>query len=225
MSSLDVKAWLGLFFLALAMGLLVFVPAGTACYWQGWVFLAVFFAASLVQTLYLMKYDPALLQRRLAGGPTAEKTPTQRIIMVLVSIGFVSLLVVPAFDHRYGWSAVPLCGVIGGDVLIAVGFAIVFLVFRENSFASATIQIVKDQRVVSTGPYALVRHPQYAGAYLYLLGIPLALGSWWGLLVLAGMVPFLIWRLLDEERLLARDLPGYAEYKEKVPSRLIPGIY
>lgn len=225
MSSLDVKAWLGLFFLALAMGLLVFVPAGTAYYWQGWVFLAVFFAASLVQTLYLMKYDPALLQRRLAGGPTAEKTPTQRIIMVLVSIGFVSLLVVPAFDHRYGWSAVPLYGVIGGDVLIAVGFAIVFLVFRENSFTSATIQIVKDQRVVSTGPYALVRHPQYAGACLYLLGIPLALGSWWGLLVLAGMVPFLIWRLLDEERLLARDLPGYAEYKEKVPSRLIPGIY
>ena len=163
MSSLDVKAWLGLFFLALAMGLLVFVPAGTAYYWQGWVFLAVFFAASLVQTLYLMKYDPALLQRRLAGGPTAEKTPTQKIIMVLVSIGFVSLLVVPAFDHRYGWSAVPLCGVIGGDVLIAVGFAIVFLVFRENSFTSATIQIVKDQRVVSTGPYALVRHPQYAG--------------------------------------------------------------
>ena len=118
-----------------------------------------------------------------------------------------------------------LYGVIGGDVLIAVGFAIVFLVFRENSFASATIQIVKDQRVISTGPYALIRHPQYAGAFLYLLGIPLALGSWWGLLVFAGMVPFLIWRLLDEERLLARDLPGYAEYKEKVPSRLIPGIY
>jgi len=156
MSSLHVKAWLGLVFLAVVMGLLVFVPAGTVHYWQGWVFLGVFFAASLAQTLYLMKYDPALLQRRLAGGPTAEKTPTQRIIMVLVSIGFIGLLVVPAFDHRLGWSAVPLFGVIGGNVLIAVGFAIVFLVFRENSFTSATIQVVKDQRVVATGPYTLV---------------------------------------------------------------------
>ena len=225
MSSLNVKVWLGLVFLALVMGLLVFVPAGTVHYWQGWVFLGVFFAASLVQTLYLMKYDPALLQRRLAGGPTAEKTLTQRIIMVLVSIGFVGLLVVPAFDHRFGWSAVPLFGVIGGDVLIGVGFVIVFLVFRENSFTSATIQIVKDQWVVATGPYALVRHPQYAGACLYLLGIPLALGSWWGLLVLAGMVPFLIWRLVDEERLLAKDLPGYADYRNRVRWRLIPGVY
>lgn len=225
MSGLDVKAWLGLVFLALVMGLFVFVPAGTVRYWQGWVFLAVFFTASVVQTLYLMKYDRALLRRRLAGGPTAEKTPTQRIIMVLVSIGFIGLLVVPAFDHRFGWSSVPLFGVIGGDVLIAVGFAIAFLVFRENSFTSATVQVVEDQRVVTTGPYATVRHPQYAGACFYLLGIPLALGSWWGLLVLAGLVPFLIWRLLDEERLLARDLPGYPEYQAKVPSRLIPGIY
>jgi protein-S-isoprenylcysteine O-methyltransferase Ste14 len=225
MSTLNVKAWLGLVFLAVVMGLCLFIAAGTVDYWQGWIFLAVFFAASLVQTLYLMKYDPALLQRRLSGGPTAEKTPTQKLIMFIVSIGFVGLLVVPAFDHRFGWSAIPLYAVIGGDVLIAVGFSIVFLVFRENSFTSATIQIVKDQRVISTGPYAIVRHPQYAGAFLYLLGMPLALGSRWGLLVLAGMVPFLIWRLLDEEKLLARDLPGYTEYQRTVRSRLIPGIY
>ncbi len=225
MSSLDVKAWLGLFFLALAMGLLVFVPAGTAYYWQGWVFLAVFFAASLVHTLYAMKHDPALLRRRLSGGPTAEKTPTQKLIMFLVSIGFVGLIVVPALDYRFGWSAVPTYAVISGDILIAVGFSIVFQVFRANSFASATIQVVEDQRVISTGPYAIIRHPQYAGSFLYLLGIPLALGSWWGLLVFAGVVPLLIWRLLDEERLLARDLPGYSEYQSKVASRLIPGIY
>ena len=221
----NVKAWLGLVFLAVVMGLLLFTAAGTVRYWQAWVFLAVFFGASLLTTLYLMKHDPALLRRRLAGGPAAEKTPTQRLIMFLASIGFIGLLVVPAVDYRFGWSTEPLYAVVSGDILIVVGFSIGFLVFRENSFTSATIEIAEDQKVIATGPYALVRHPQYAGALLYLVGMPLALGSWWGLLVLAAMVPVLIWRLLDEERLLAKDLPGYADYRRNVRSRLIPGIY
>ncbi len=212
-------------FLALVMGLLVFVAAGTVHYWQGWVCLAVFFGMSFVGTLYAMKNDPTLLRRRLSGGPTAEKTPTERLIMSLVTIGFVALVVVPGLDHRFGWSVVPISVVIGGDILIAVGFSIVFLVFRENSFASATVQVVEGQRVIATGPYAVIRHPQYAGSFLYLLGMPLALGSWWGVLVFAGLVPPLIWRLCDEEKLLARDLPGYADYQRKVRSRLIPGIY
>jgi protein-S-isoprenylcysteine O-methyltransferase Ste14 len=223
--SLNVKAWLGLIFLAVVMGLLLFTAAGTMRYWQGWVFLLVFFAASLLHTLYLMKHDPALLRRRLAGGPTAEKGPAQKIIMLIVSIQFVGLVAVPAFDHRSGWSHMPLYAVIGGDILIAVGFSIVFLAFRENSFAAATIAIAEDQTLISTGPYALVRHPQYAGAFLYLLGMPLALGSWWGLPVLASMIPLLIWRLADEERLLARELPGYSEYQSRARSRLIPGVY
>jgi protein-S-isoprenylcysteine O-methyltransferase Ste14 len=223
--SLNVKAWLGLFSLAVVMGLLLFTAAGTVRYWQGWTFLAVFFAASLLTTLYLMKRDRTLLQRRLAAGPTAEKGQTQKFIMLLMSIGFVGLLVVPAFDHRFAWSRVPFYAEIAGDILVATGFFIGFLVFRENTFTSATIEIAADQKVISTGPYAHLRHPQYAGALLYLLGMPLALGSWWGLLVLAAMVPFLIWRLLDEEKLLARDLPGYAEYPGRVRSRLIPGVY
>jgi protein-S-isoprenylcysteine O-methyltransferase Ste14 len=225
MNGLDVKAWLGLFFLAVVMGLLLFVLAGTVCYWQGWVFLAVFVGASFLITVYLERHDPALLQRRLAGGPTAEKTTKQKIIMLFASIGFVGLLVVPAFDHRFGWSAPPLTAVIAGDVFVAIGFAIVWRVFKENAFTSARIEIAKDQRVVSTGPYAIVRHPQYAGSFLYLLGMPLALGSYWGLLVLMPMTAAVIWRLFDEERLLAGGLPGYAEYRRAVRWRLIPGIF
>jgi protein-S-isoprenylcysteine O-methyltransferase Ste14 len=223
--TLNVKTWLGLVFLAVAMGILLFAVAGTVHYWQGWVFLGVFFAASLLITLYLMKYDPALLQRRLAGGPAAEKARTQRLVMLFASIGFVGLLVVPALGYRLGWSQAPLAAVIAGNVLIAVGFFIVFLAFRENSFASARIEIAGDQRVIRTGPYALIRHPQYAGAFLYLLGMPLALGSCWGLLVLVPMMATVIWRLFDEEKLLARELPGYAEYQRKVRSRLIPAIF
>jgi protein-S-isoprenylcysteine O-methyltransferase Ste14 len=225
MTSLNVKAWLGLFFLAVVMGLLLFGTAGTARYWQGWVFLAVFLGASFLIMIYLEKHDPALLQRRLAGGPTAEKESKQRIVMLFASLGFVGLLVVPALGRRFGWSTAPLAAVIAGNVLIAVGFYIVFLVFKENTFTSAKIEIAKDQRVISTGPYAIVRHPMYAGSFLYLLGMPLALGSYWGLLVLVPMMAAVIWRLFDEERLLASGLTGYAEYKRTVPWRLIPGIF
>ena len=225
MNSLNVKAWLGLFFLAVVMGLVLFVTAGTVRYWQGWVFLAVFVGASFLIMVYLEKHDPALLQRRLAGGPTAEKETKQKIIMLFASIGFVGLLVVPALDHRFGWSAAPLAAVIAGDVLVAIGFAIVFRVFKENAFTSARIEIAKDQRVVSTGPYAIVRHPQYAGSFLYLLGMPLALGSYWGLLVLVPMMAAVIWRLFDEEQFLAGGLRGYAEYQRAVRWRLIPGIF
>jgi protein-S-isoprenylcysteine O-methyltransferase Ste14 len=225
MNSLNVKAWLGLFFLAVVMGLVLFVTAGTVRFWQGWVFLAIFVGASFLITVYLEKHDAALLQRRIAGGPTAEKTTKQKTIMLFASIGFVGLLVVPALDHRFGWSTAPLAAVIAGDVLIAVGFAIVWRVFKENAFTSARIEIAQDQRVVSTGPYAIVRHPQYAGSFLYLLGMPLALGSYWGLLVLVPMTAAVIWRLFDEEQMLASALPGYAEYQRIVRWRLIPRIF
>ena len=224
-NNLNTKAWLGIGFLAIAMGLVLFLPAGTAQYWQAWVFLAVFFGASIVITVYLMKKDPALLKRRLRSGPTAEKEKTQKIIMFFTTIGFVALLVVPALDYRFMWSGVPLYMIIVGDLLTALGFYIVFLAYKENTFASATIEVARDQKVISTGPYAIVRHPMYSGGSLYLLGMPLALGSYWGLLVLAAMIPILMWRLFDEERFLFKNLPGYAEYCAKVRWRLIPGVF
>ena len=223
--SLAARAWLSLAGLAVVMGLLLFVPAGTARYWQGWVYLAVFFGASLITTLDLLRRDPALLERRMSGGPTAEQRGAQKIAMLGASGAFIALLVVPALDHRFGWSTIPLGGVLIGDILVGVGFLFIFRVYRENTFTSATIEIAQNQTVVSTGPYAIVRHPMYASAMLYLIGTPLALGSYWGLLAVAAMVPFLIWRLYDEERMLVANLAGYAEYRRKVRYRLIPYIW
>jgi protein-S-isoprenylcysteine O-methyltransferase Ste14 len=225
MTRMNRRAWFALIALTLIMGLLLFGSAGTIRYWPAWVYLSVFTGASLLTTLDLMKRDPALLERRMTGGPAAEKETAQRVIMLFTSLGFIALLVVPALDHRFGWSVVPLSVVLGGGVLVALGFYFIALVYRENSFASATIEVAAGQRVITTGPYAIVRHPMYASALLYLFGTPLALGSYWGLLALVAMFPFLIWRLLDEERLLARDLPGYAEYQSRVRYRLVPFVW
>ncbi len=145
--------------------------------------------------------------------------------MSLASIGFLGSLVVPALDHRFLWSNVPLYAVIAGDLLTALWFCIMFLVLRENSFASGTIEVSEGQKVISTGPYAFVRHPMYAGGLLLFIGTPLALGSYWGLLAFPSVLPALIWRLLDEEKFLAENLPGYVEYCAKVRWRLLPGLF
>jgi protein-S-isoprenylcysteine O-methyltransferase Ste14 len=225
MNILHLKAFAGLLFLFVAMAALLFVPAGTTDYWQAWTFLAVYFACSIALSLYLMIADPALMQRRMRGGPTAEKQPVQKIIMVITSLGFVGLLVVPAFDHRFAWSQMSPTMALAGDLLVGIGWLAIFFVFRENSFSSATIELAPDQKVISTGPYTLVRHPMYAGALVMLLGIPIALGSWWGMLVLAAILPALIWRLFEEEKFLARNLAGYVEYQNRVRYRLIPTIW
>jgi protein-S-isoprenylcysteine O-methyltransferase Ste14 len=225
MNDLLTRTLLRLVMLAVVMGLLLFVTAGTIQYRQAWAYLAIFMGASLLISLYLVRKDPALLERRMRGGPMAEKETTQKIIMVFASIGFIALLVVPALDDRFGWSSVPVPVEIAGDLLVAIGFYFIFLVYKENSFASATIGLAENQRVISTGPYALVRHPMYASGLLYLFGTPLALGSYWGLLALAFMAPFLLWRLLDEERFLKKNLPGYDDYQKRVRHRLVPHIW
>lgn len=225
MRNLEAKAWLALAVLTVVMALLLFVPAGTLHYWQAWVYLAIFAGVSALTTLDLIRKDPALLERRMRGGPTAEKQPTQKVIMLGMSIGFIALLVVPALDHRFGWSAVPLGGVVAGDLLVALGFYLIFLVYRENTFTSATIEVAENQKVISTGPYARVRHPMYASAILYLLGTPLALGSYWGLVPVVAMMPFLVWRILAEERFLARNLAGYTDYQKRVHHRLVPFVW
>jgi protein-S-isoprenylcysteine O-methyltransferase Ste14 len=223
--SLGARAWFALTILTGVMGLLLFVSAATVRYWQAWVYLSLFAGASALTTLYLLREDPALLERRMSGGPTAEKRPAQKLIMLCASIAFIALLAVPALDHRFGWSSVPLAAVVAGDVLVALGFWLISLVYRENTFTSATIEVAEHQKVISTGPYAIVRHPMYASASLYLLGTPLALGSYWGFVAIAAMLPFLVWRLLDEERFLAKNLPGYTEYQKRVRHRLVPFVW
>lgn len=225
MTKLNQKALAAVLGVFVAMALLLFLPAGTIRYWQAWVFLAVYGVCTLAITFYLMKRDPTLLERRLRGGPVAEKKPAQKIIQSITALGFVALLVVPAIDHRVYGSRVPTLAVVAGDILLAVGFLIVFFVLKENTFAAATVEVARDQRVISTGPYALVRHPMYSGSLVWLIGMSLALGSWWGPLVLLLMLPALIWRIFDEERLLAGNLPGYREYCQTVRYRLLPYVW
>lgn len=155
----------------------------------------------------------------------AEKEPAQKLIMLWAAAGFIALLVVPALDHRFRWSSAPVAVVVAGDALTALCFAIVFLAFRANTFSSSTIEVADDQRVISTGPYAIVRHPMYAGGLLLFIGTPLALGSYWGMLAFVAALPALLWRLLNEEAFLAEKLPGYVAYCASVRWRLIPGIF
>jgi len=207
------------------LGALLFLPAGTFDYWEAWAFLAVFIACNLPITIWVAINDPQLLERRMRAGPTAEKEKSQKIIVTIAFLAFAGELLIPALDHRFGWSDVPTFIVILGNALIVISYIGFYFVFRENTYGAATIRVEENQRVISTGPYSIVRHPMYAAALILMLGIPLALGSWWGLLALVPGVPALVWRILDEERLLKRDLPGYAEYTQRMRFRLIPGLF
>jgi protein-S-isoprenylcysteine O-methyltransferase Ste14 len=203
----------------------LFVPAWTLNFWQAWAYLIIFVTASALITVYLWKHDHKLLESRVKAGPRAEKEAIQKAIQVLASLAFIGTLVLPSLDHRFLWSHVPLECVIAGDALVALGFLAVFFVYKENTFTSATIEVTPGQRVISTGPYAFVRHPMYAGALVMLFATPIALGSWWGILMSIPMTLVIVLRLLDEERFLQRSLPGYAEYCMKVRFHLAPHIW
>ncbi len=219
------KAMLGLANLTVVMGAALFASAGTLRFAEGWVFLALFFGPALAITLYLMRKDPALLERRTQAGPMAEKETSQKVIQGLASMAFLATLVIPALDHRLHWSHAPLPAVIAGDALVVVGFLSVFLVFRANTYTSSVIEVATEQGVIDGGPYAVVRHPMYAGALVLLAGIPLALGSLVGLLTFPAFVAVIVWRLLDEERFLVKHLPGYTAYRRKTRYRLVPLVW
>lgn len=223
--SLTKQAFEGLAKFLIALAALVFLPAWSLSYWQAWIFLLVFAASVTLITVHFLRKDPALIERRLRVGPAAEKETSQKRIQALASFLFVALVAFPALDHRFGWSDLPSYVVLLGDGLIALGLFIVFLVFRENSFTSAIVEVKQEQRVISTGPYRFVRHPMYAGSLIFMAGMPIALGSSWGLLLCIPMAATLIWRLLDEEKLLSLKLPGYSAYQTHTRFRLIPGVY
>ena len=204
---------------------LLFIPAGTWRYWQGWLYAFVFMAGCVVIGVYFTKHDPALVERRMKVGPTKEREPAQKIIVSLALLGFLLLFAVSGFDIRSHWSAEPVWLVILGDIMVGVAFVIFFIVLKQNSYAASTITVEPGQPVISTGIYGIVRHPMYAGALLLVIFTPPSLGSYWALLVTAAFLPALAWRLLDEERVLRRDLPGYADYCQRVHYRLIPGVW
>lgn len=222
---LAIHAVASMLFGVLFFGLALFLPAWTFDYWQAWVFIALFMVATMIPSFYLAVSDPATLQRRLKAGPTAETRPVQRIVMMAIPLSVVALLVVSALDHRFGWSSVPVPVVVLGGVLVAAGLLVAQLVVIQNGYAAATITVETGQELVSTGLYGVVRHPMYLGALVMLLGTPLTLDSYWGLVVLVPALFGLAARIVDEEKMLTAQLAGYGEYTRLVRFRLVPGMW
>ncbi|OBK73790.1 isoprenylcysteine carboxylmethyltransferase family protein [Mycobacterium sp. 1274761.0] len=209
----------------LFMGLLVFPAAGTFDYWQAWVFIAVFIVSTMVPTTYLAVKYPDALRRRMASGPWNETRLVQKLIVVGILLANAAAGVVSGLDHRFGWSTVPTAIVIVGNVLVFGGLVLAELVVIQNNYAAATITVEKGQPVVSTGVYGVVRHPMYVGALIMMVGMPLALGSYWGLLTLIPATLVFAARITDEEKALRQELDGYDAYTEKVRYRMLPGVW
>jgi protein-S-isoprenylcysteine O-methyltransferase Ste14 len=216
--------WLILAVSFAVIALALFLAAGTIAYWQAWVYLAVG-ALTQIPLMRRIADDPILRESRMRAGPQAEQRPIQKILVPLLAIATVAVFIVPGLDRRFGWSSMPVWRSIVGNVLIVAAMWIVDRVFKENSFGSATVEISKGQTVISTGPYAIVRHPMYSGAAVYFIGLALALGSYWALIPAALAILILVWRLLDEEKFLRQNLPGYATYCAKLRWRLLPGVF
>jgi len=204
------------------IGLVLFLPAGTLRYWEAWVYLAILLIPMFFVMRYFLKHDPAFLARRMR---MREKETPQRRISALSIPCFLLIFVLPGLDHRFGWSAMPVAVVLAADLLVLLGYAVILRVFRENRYASRIVEVEKGQHVIHTGPYAVVRHPMYLGVALMYTASPVALGSWWALLPALLILPILVARILNEEKLLMAELPGYVEYRQRTRYRLIPGIW
>lgn len=225
MSATARQAFAGLLRSLIAFAVLFFIPAWSLRFWQGWAYIAIMAAGSAAIILYLARHDQALLARRLKAGPVAENEKSQRLIQTVTAVIGVILFLVPGFDHRWQWSRMPTGLTVIGFAAVALGFGIVFLAFRENSFGSGIIEVAKDQKVVASGPYAVVRHPMYVGAIVLFIGTPFALGSYWALIPAVALSIMIAIRLADEERFLAANLPGYNDYRRQVRYRLAPGLW
>jgi protein-S-isoprenylcysteine O-methyltransferase Ste14 len=220
-----VRAFAGFVFLFAVVAIAFFGSAGSPHDGRAWAMLAVFFGSAGIITVWLWFRDKPLLERRVKSGPGSEPDPTQNIIQAFAGLAFLATFTVPGFDRRFGWSQVPLAVSLAGDAMIAIGFLVVFLTFRANTFTAGVVEIAEGQHVIDTGPYAVVRHPMYAGALIMIAGIPLALGSWWGLFPAALLIPVLVWRLIHEEAFLAANLAGYRDYRDRVRYRLAPIVW
>lgn len=201
---------------------LLFLPAGTLDYWQAWVYLATLFVPMTFVFIYLIRHDPELLERRMR---MKEKEPAQLLLIKLGSLCYALIFLLPGLDRRFGLSEMSATFPIAADVCFLVSYALFIRVLRENSFASRIVEVEQEQRVITTGPYALVRHPMYSAILLMFLSTPVALGSWWALLPALLLVIVIIARILDEERLLEKELPGYTEYMQATRYRLLPHIW
>ena len=222
---LILKSVAGLLFLLVVMATALFVPYGSFDYTLAWLYLAVFVVSVLLITTYLFLFDRHLLQSRLAAGPISETRPAQKIIQSIAGLAFLSIFVLSALDYKYHWSTVPLWFSYLADFFCAGAFVLLFFVFKQNTFLSATIEVQQNQQVISHGLYGIVRHPMYTGAFFLLLFTPIALGSYCGLLPVIILMAVIIYRAIDEENELKQNLKGYQQYCEKVKYRLIPFIF
>ena len=221
MNDLARKTIIGFIQLIIGLGVMLFVPAWTIDFWQAWAYVFVFGASVVLIFAYLYKNDPKLLERRLNR---TEKEKSQQGIQRYIFITYIAVFILSSLDHRFLWSDVPFSVVMAGDVLVALGYFIIFIALKENMFAATTIEVAPDQKVIATGPYAVIRHPMYSGGIIMLFGTPLALGSWWGLLIFIPITFLIALRLLDEEKILSQSLSGYREYCQKVRYRLVPWL-
>jgi protein-S-isoprenylcysteine O-methyltransferase Ste14 len=225
MSDLAKGALAGLAKFQIALALMIFLPAWSLADWRGWLYWVLFGASLLVITLYFLRHEPALVERRMRAGPTAETEPRQKLIQTFAVILMAAIFVLSALDHARGWSSVSTPVVLIADIFVLLGFFGMFMAFRDNAFAAAIVQVDSGQIVIDTGTYAIVRHPMYVGAIILFLATPPALGSWWGLVPVVLLIGIIAWRLTDEEAYLSRNLPGYDAYRRKVAARLLPGVW
>mgnify|MGYP001596469706 CR=1 FL=1 len=221
-SKLKKKAYLMMLLAVILLPAMFFIPAGTIDYWQAWVFCGILLIPMLLIFSYFLKNDQKFLIHRLQF---KEKEVKEKRLIKFTQPIFLLGLLLPGLDQRFHWSYVPLSVVVLADIVVFISYLFVFYVFRENSYASRIIEVQKGQKVISTGPYAVVRHPMYLGVFFMYLAMPLALGSYWAIIPFLTTPAVLIIRLLDEERLLLKDLPGYKKYCQKIRYRLLPFIW
>jgi protein-S-isoprenylcysteine O-methyltransferase Ste14 len=204
------------------LGITLFVPAGTLAYWEAWVFMAIVAIPAAFFLSHLLRTDPQVLERRMR---VKEKEPGQKTIMKFSYAVFILSFLTPGFDRRFGLSSVPFVIILAADVIVFLGYVIFVIVVKANRYASRIIEVEPGQRVISTGPYAVVRHPMYVGALLINVFAPLALGSYWAMIASVLFIPIFVARIMNEEVLLTRELHGYADYTRRTRYRLIPGIW
>ena len=211
------------FFCGLLMvALLIFLPAGTLAYGGGWILIGLLFGPMFIAGLVMLRKSPEFLKKRLDG---KEKQATQKGVVALSGLMFIAGFVVAGLDYRFGWSNMPVSVTVVASVLFLAAYVLYAEVMRENAYLSRTIKVEEGQKVVDTGLYGIVRHPMYMATLLLFIMIPIVLGSWYALIPFAFYPAIIIARLKDEEELLTKELPGYAEYKQKVKYRILPFIW
>jgi protein-S-isoprenylcysteine O-methyltransferase Ste14 len=225
MLSFEAKVWGQTVILpAFLLGLLL-ATAGTVAYWEAWLYCGLYFGGVAATTGWLLRHERQLLERRMKIGTVGESRPRQRWIMRLTLVLFLAFYIAIGLEYRWHGPVIPLPLVILGDLGLVLSFWIFHRVMVANRYASSVIEVTSDQPVIDTGPYAIVRHPMYAGALLLMAATPIALGTVWSLLAVIPLVLALALRLLDEEQMLSAELPGYRDYCRKTPYHLIPGIW